>query len=79
MEDIDKPTQKKYNKRAYTNEFETNAMIWAHSDKTYIGEQKLFYRKGKWVLLEKSDDGYNQKRYLGNAHVVRQDALSYLF
>ena len=58
MEDIDKSTQKKYNKRAYTNEFETNAMIWAHSDKTHIGEQKLFYRKGKWVLLEKSDDGF---------------------
>ncbi len=50
--------QKRYNKRAYINGFETNAMIWAHSDKTYIGEQKLFYRKGKWVLLEKSDDGF---------------------
>ena len=40
------------------NEFATNAMQWAYSSKTEIGEQKLFYRKGKWVLLEKTDDGY---------------------
>lgn len=41
-----------------TNEFATLAMQWAHSDKTEIGEQKFFYRKGKWVLLEKSEDGF---------------------
>lgn len=33
-------------------------MIWAHSDKTAVGEQKLFYRKGKWILVEKSNDGF---------------------
>jgi hypothetical protein len=41
-----------------TDEYATNAMIWAYSDKTELGEQKLFHRNGKWVLLEKSDDGF---------------------
>ena len=40
------------------DEFATNAMIWAHSDRTEVGEKKLFYRKGKWVLLEKTDNGF---------------------
>ena len=40
------------------DEFATNAMQWAYSAKTEIGEHKFFYRKGKWVLLEKSDKGY---------------------
>ncbi len=40
------------------DDFSTNAMIWAHSDRTEVGEQKLFYRKGKWVLLEKTDNGF---------------------
>lgn len=40
------------------DEYSTNAMQWAYSDKTEMGEQKMFYRKGKWVLLEKTDDGF---------------------
>ena len=45
-----------------SDEFATNAMIWAHSDRTEVGEQKLFYRKGKWVLLEKTDNGFVEMR-----------------
>jgi len=50
-----------------TNEFATLAMQWAHSDKTEIGEQKFFYRKGKWVLLEKSEDGFVEMGYFSKA------------
>ena len=56
---VDKYTSKKYNRnRIPYNSFATEAMKWAHSDRTIIGEQKFFYKKGKWVLIEKSDDGY---------------------
>ena len=51
-------SQTKRRKVPPTDEFATYAMIWAHSDRTEIGEQKLFYRNGKWVLLEKSEDGF---------------------
>lgn len=60
-ENLDSKAEKGYNysrKVPPRNEFATLAMQWAYSDKTAIGEQKLFYRKGKWVLLEKSDDGF---------------------
>ena len=40
------------------SDYATNAMQWAYSVKTSVGEQKIFYRKGKWVLLEKSEDGF---------------------
>ena len=49
------------------NDFATDAMIWAHSDKTLIGEQKFFSRNDKWVLLEKSDDGYVEMGSYTNA------------
>ena len=55
--DEDKP--KRYNRKVPPmDDFSTNAMQWAYSVNTDIGEQKMFYRKGKWVLLEKSDDGF---------------------
>lgn len=56
---VDKHTSKKYNRnRTPYNSFATEAMKWAYSDKTLVGEQKFFSRNDKWVLLEKSDDGY---------------------
>ena len=59
--DLDSKGETEYNysrKVPPTDEYATYAMQWAYSDKTAVGEQKLFYRKGKWVLLEKSDDGF---------------------
>ena len=59
--DLDRKGETEYNysrKAPPTDEYATYAMQWAYSDKTAVGEQKLFYRKGKWVLLEKSDDGF---------------------
>ena len=38
--------------------FATDAMQWAYSVGTEIGERKFFYRDGKYVLIEKSDDGF---------------------
>mgnify|MGYP003291796321 CR=1 FL=1 len=61
-----------------TDEYATYAMIWAHSDKTIIGEQKFFHKNGKWVLLEKSDDGFvemgaytNKQRQLFSEEIRR--------
>ena len=51
-------SKKKKSKVPPVDEFATNAMIWAYSTKTDIGEQKIFYRKNKWVLLEKTNDGF---------------------
>ena len=67
--EVDKLSKKEYNevkasretkhrKVSPMNEYATNAMQWAYSTKTIIGEQKLFYRNGRWILLEKSDDGF---------------------
>ena len=56
---LDENKPKRYNRKLPPmNEFATYAMQWAYSVNTDIGEQKLFYRKGKWVLLQKSDDGF---------------------
>ena len=33
-------------------------MRWSHSDKTAIGEQNFFNKNGKYVLVEKTEDGY---------------------
>ena len=49
---------KKKGKVPQRDDFATNAMIWAYSTKTDIGEQKIFYRKNNWVLLEKTNDGF---------------------
>ena len=40
------------------NDFATDAMQWAYSVGTEIGERKFFYRNGKYVLIEKSNDGF---------------------
>lgn len=78
---VDKQLPKRYNKRKVlpTDEYATNAMIWAHSDKTSVGERKLFYRKGKWVLLEKSNDGFVElKSYNDNqSNKVKEEILKY--
>ena len=50
----------KRRRQSTTNEFATLAMQWAHSDKTEIGEQMYFHRKGRWVLLEKTENGKKQ-------------------
>ena len=56
---VDTNGKKRYNKsRTSYNSFATEAMKWAHSDRTIIGEQKFFSKNDKWVLLEKSDDGF---------------------
>ena len=56
---VDKNTSKRYNRnRTPYNSFATEAMKWAYSDRTAIGEQKFLSRNDKWVLLEKSNDGY---------------------
>ena len=52
--------EKARRKAHYYNEYATLAMQWAHSDKTKIGDQKLFYRAGKWVCVEKIADGYEE-------------------
>ena len=71
-------SQSKRRKIPPTDEYATYAMIWAHSDKTIIGEQKFFHRNGKWVLLEKSDDGFvemgtytSKQRELLNEEMLR--------
>ena len=51
-------SHKKKGKVPQRDDFATNAMIWAYSTKTDIGEQKIFYRKNNWVLLEKTNDGF---------------------
>ena len=50
------------------DDFATNAMIWAYSTKTDIGEQKIFYRKNNWVLLEKTNDGFIELGQYNNNH-----------
>ena len=58
------------------DEYSTNAMQWAYSDKTAMGEQKMFYRKGKWVLLEKSNDGLSMRtraKLYENIFEIRRD------
>lgn len=58
---LDENNSNSYSKRRKVpplDEFSTHAMQWAYSDKTNIGEQKLFYRNGKWVLVQKSEDGF---------------------
>lgn len=58
-EKVDTNSRTRYNKsRTPYNSFATEAMKWAHSDRTDIGAQKFFNKNGKWVLLEKSNDGY---------------------
>ena len=70
--DEDKP--KRYNRKVPPmNDFSTNAMQWAYSVNTDIGEQKMFYRKGKWVLLEKSDDGFVE---MGTYSAERYDFIN---
>jgi hypothetical protein len=67
-----------------TDEYATYAMIWAHSDKTIIGEQKFFHKNGKWVLLEKSDDGFvemgaytSKQREFFDKEIQRQNEALY--
>ena len=50
--------QRNRRRKSANDEFATLAMQWAHSDKIEIEEKKFFYRKGKRVLLEKSEDGF---------------------
>ncbi|MBQ7314388.1 MAG: hypothetical protein IJW83_00045 [Clostridia bacterium] len=66
-------TSSKRRRQSTTNEFATLAMQWAHSDKTEIGEQKFFYRKGKWVLLEKSEDGFVE---MGSFNKTQREIVS---
>ena len=47
------------NKRTVYNEFNTEAMKWAHSNNTNVGDAKIINRKGnEFVLIEATKDGY---------------------
>ena len=53
LPDVDK------RKKSVYNEFRTQAMIWANSASTNVGDTKLFNRNGRnFVLLESTEDGY---------------------
>ena len=52
------PDVDKYHRRGY-NQFRTEAMIWANSAGTTVGDTKIFNRNGRdFVLLESTEDGY---------------------
>jgi len=63
-EDIDKAVAGQYNdtkysrKKSYYNDFATNAMIWARSGGTQVGDTRVFYDgyRDKWVAVEKTED-----------------------
>ena len=55
---VDTSGSNRYNRSAYPDEFATNAMIWARSDKTIVGEQRFFHRGNGYVLVEKTEDDF---------------------
>ena len=68
---VDTNGKKRYNKnRIPYNSFATEAMKWAYSDKTEVGEQKFFSRNDRWVLLEKSEDGFVEMGGYTNAERI---------
>ena len=56
--EVVRDSKKRYNK-TYTDEFRTNAMIWANSSTTQVGDTKILNNKGKnFVLIEATENGY---------------------
>ena len=70
---------KKRRKVPPMDEFATYDMQWAYSDKTEIGEQKLFYRNENWVLLEKTNDGFIELGTYSEKHrnIVSKEIKAY--
>ena len=56
---VDSKKEKRYNRRrSQYSEFNTNAMIWANSANTQIGDTKILNNNGKFVLIEATENGY---------------------
>lgn len=56
---VDSKKEKRYNRRrSQYSEFNTNAMIWANSANTQIGDTKILNNNGKIVLIEATENGY---------------------
>lgn len=61
------------NRKSRYDEFNTLAMQWAYSNKTNVGDTKVFNKNGKnYVLLEATEDGYIEIAS-GNYEKVRAD------
>ena len=57
LSNIEKNGNTRYNKKTLYNEYATNMMQWANSASTEVGDLKILSNKGKWVLLEATENG----------------------
>lgn len=73
------------NRKSRYDEFNTLAMQWAYSNKTNVGDTKVFNKNGKnYVLIEATEDGYieiasgNYEKVRNiNERVYRKQTLSF--
>ena len=80
---IEKNGNKRYNKKTFYNEYATNMMQWANSASTEVGDLKILSNKGKWVLLEATENGcielrsgtYKEMKHLEQTYRNATDSL----